>query len=204
MDINNTLRTLLAKNIVRFTYRKVDGTLRQAIGTRNLDLARNYYNGKGIDHYIPTPKGAEQPYSYYDLEKMAWRSYKPSNLISIDGLVESTTRTEIPVVDCTREIPVQKPVKDDSVKDINGIIGSIFGGGIGIGGGELPPCFGKGTEEKIRKAMEDLDAEIGFGKPTDIGYGIGIPVNKGDMDIRDFARVLADLIVENLLARLSR
>ena len=74
----DSLHSLLAHNIIRFTFRKVDGTIRKAIGTRNLNLARQMTKAD-----IPSPKGEEQPNSYYDIEKMGWRSYKPNNLVSI-------------------------------------------------------------------------------------------------------------------------
>ena len=100
------LRTLLAHGIVRFTYQKINGDIRHAIGTRNLDLARTY-----ADYTIPSPKGEQQPNSYYDLEAKGWRSYKPELLISIDGICPNVEQPK-------REIPVQKPT-----------IKELFGGG---------------------------------------------------------------------------
>ena len=85
IGIATTLRTLLATNIISFTFRKVNGEIRHAKGTRNLTIASAYTN-----YDIPKPKGYEQPYSYYDVEAMGWRSYKPENLISIDGVVART------------------------------------------------------------------------------------------------------------------
>ena len=79
--LNETLRRLLATNIVCFTYKKVNGEIRHAKGTRNLTLARGY-----TGESIPTPTGYEQPNSYYDVESLGWRSYRPENLISIDKI----------------------------------------------------------------------------------------------------------------------
>ena len=209
-----TLRTLLAKNIVRFTFRKVDGTIRKAIGTRNLDLARQYALANPSIQYcdIPTPRGEEKPYSYFDLDKMEWRGYCPQNLISIEGVVEISTRY-------AKEIPISKGVKV-----------------------ELPPCFGKGTAEKISKEIEKIGggmpshtdglpmSEIskggfgggmplgGFGggaelpkggkvgKPTDVGYGIALPISGvggGEITIDDFAKLVAKYVVDLLAHRLS-
>ena len=196
-----TLRSLLANNIVRFTFRKVDGTIRYAVGTRNLDIARAK---TGVN--IPTPKGEEQPYSYYDVEKMGWRSYKPENLISIDNIV--------PV----EYVDLREPVKKE----------------IAV---ELPPSFGKGTEEKIRKEFARLGGDIkdipvmpiGGGKtfgmpvediedvakdivrkakgtfvgtPVPTNEGIGLPV--GDINIDDFAKLMAKYVVAEFISRLSK
>lgn len=119
-----TLRTLLSSNIVRFTFRKVDGTIRTAIGTRNLTIAQAYLRTKAEtrDFEIPIPKGEEQPYSYYDLEKNGWRSFRPTLLVSIDGVVDMP---ETPV----REIPVERvaPVSETPVDRLP------IGGGISVG-----------------------------------------------------------------------
>ena len=134
-NLSNTLRTLLAKNIVRFTFRKVDGTIRTAIGTRNLGIA-----SATLGYEIPMPKGDVQPYSYYDLEKCGWRSYKPNNLISIDGIEKP--KPSLP----KREIP-------------------ISGLPIGIVAGEMPShtdkfpiseIIGEQVEEKPTDKMADL------------------------------------------------
>ena len=208
MTLSDTLHTLLKNNIVRFTFRKKDGTIRKAVGTRNLDIARAKTGA-----YIPNPKGEEQPNSYFDTEKMGWRSYKPELVISIDGVfpVEYVDLRENPV----REIPVQK--------------------GIEV---ELPPSFGKGTAEKIREEIEKLGKDIeipvgggfgfgipmggfgggapmGGGKPTggkvgqpmDTGYGVALPISGvrgAEMGIEDFAKIVAKYVVAELIDRLTK
>ena len=86
------------------------------------------------------PKGDVQPYSYYDLEKCGWRSYKPNNLISIDGIEKP--KPSLP----KREIP-------------------ISGLPIGIVAGEMPShtdkfpiseIIGEQVEEKPTDKMADL------------------------------------------------
>ena len=92
-ELATALHTLLAHNVVSFTYRKVNGEIRKATGTRNLALVETQ---TGIS--VPTPKGKEQPNSYYDINVMGWRSYKPENLISIDGICTDIVKSEeIPV-----------------------------------------------------------------------------------------------------------
>ena len=74
------LHRRLAKGIVRFTYYTKDGRVREAIGTRNL----TYVHRIGI--YAPIPHtDIHRPNAYFDLEKRAWRSFCPQNLVSIDG-----------------------------------------------------------------------------------------------------------------------
>lgn len=197
-DIATALHNLLAHNIVSFTFRKVNGEIRHALGTRNLTLAEIHTNTT-----IPTPQGEEQPNSYYDLEKMGWRSYKPENLISIDTIwdascftarAEQTKKGELP----KREIPISKPMGGGA--DINKIIGGLFGG-VGIPMGE------------IRKSMDDLDKDIDIvppmasfggakvGVPTATEKGIALPL--GDVSVDAFAKLVAHYVVEEFINRLK-
>ena len=202
-EIANALHTLLAQNIVSFTFRKVNGEIRHARGTRNLTIAEN---ATGV--CIPTPKGEEQPNSYYDVEKMGWRSYKPENLISIDGVLPRTEKPTTPNVETKkgelpkREIPTSKPMGNGGA-DINKILGGIFGG------------FGMPMGE-IRKPMEDLDKDIVIGAPAyspkvgtqkDMMGDISIPVaplgGKGGVSVEDFAKMVAHYVVDELVSRIK-
>jgi len=195
-EIATALHTFLANNIVSFTYQKVNGEIRHAVGTRNLTLASRYTQTE-----IPTPKGAEQPYSYYDVEKMGWRSFKPENLISIDGckigwrVAESTKKGELP----KREIPIVKPTDGGDLRkpDINAIIGGIFGGfDMPMGG--------------IHKSMEDLNKDIVIGAPahnskigTPVATDKGLELPLGDVSVDAFARLVARYVVDELINRLK-
>lgn len=218
----DTLHNLLKNNIVLFTFRKKDGTIRKAKGTRNLVLASS-----ALGYNVRVPKGEEQPNSYYDIDKDGWRSYIPSNVISIDCVVPFSAeifgnkpKTEEPKP--VKEIPVQR--------------------GIAV---ELPPTFGKGTTEKIREEIEKLGKDIeipvggGFGggmpifggglsggkmpiaptptptqmgggkvsKPMDTGYGFALPISGvrgGEMGIEDFAKIVAKYVVAELIDRLTK
>lgn len=197
--IHSPLHSLLASNIVAFTFRKVNGEIRHAVGTRNLDLARNH-----TGEYIPNPKGTEQPNSYYDIEVMGWRSYKPENVISIDGVVARTdtdfakkpTLVNEPPKETKREIPINKPTGNGGA-DIDKILGGLFGG------------FGMPMGE-IRKSMEDLDKDIVIGAPahspkvgtpTATEKGIALPLNEISVD--DFAKLVAHYVVDELVNRLK-
>lgn len=205
-EIADALHTLLAQNIVSFTFRKVNGEIRHARGTRNILAAENY-----TSQYISRPMGEEQPNSYYDVEKMGWRSYKPENLISIDGVLprtekptllnepsKETKKPELP----KREIPTSKPMGNGGA-DINKILGGIFGG------------FGM-PMDGISKSMEDLDKDIVIGAPAyspkvgtqkDMMGDISIPVaplgGKGGVSVEDFAKMVAHYVVDELVSRIK-
>lgn len=203
-DIATTLRTLLAYNIVSFTFRKVNGEIRHAKGTRNLTLAESHTKTD-----IPKPRGEEQPNAFYDVEAMGWRSYKPENLISIDGVVACTDtdfikKPAMPTEPPKREIPISKPMGGVSGgqsmgggADIDKILGSIFGG------------FGMPMGE-IRKPMGDMDKGIAIGAPahspkvgtpTPTEKGIELPL--GSVSVDDFARLVAKYVVDELVSRIK-
>ena len=212
-EIASALHTLLAYNIVSFTYRKVNGEIRHAKGTRNLDLARNT-----TGEYIPNPKGAEQPNSYYDVQSNGWRSYKPENLVSIDGVYarEDTDFTkkgelpkrEIPIAGIPKHYPddpidlgfIAKPTDGGDLRkpDIGAILGGLFGG-FGI------------PKDEIRKSMDKLDKDIVIGAPahspkvgtpTATEKGIALPL--GEIGVEDFAKMPAHYVVDELITRLTR
>lgn len=199
MDTNKTLRSLLAHYIVRFTFRKVDGTIRNAVGTRNLALAQAYLQTKPETRgfVIPTPKGEEQPYSYYDIEKNGWRSYKPENLIRIDGFVELPTPVRtIPVekpVSTPTEKPVSKPTPTEREKGEEMPTGGGFGGGLPLGG------FGGGKGEPVKGG----NGTPVVGTPTFTEDGLALPVG-GAVPIEDFAKLVAKYVVDLLAYRLNK
>ena len=72
---NFKLKAKMHAGIVRFYFRKVDGTIREAWGT----LASNL---------VPETKGTDRKpnpttQAYFDTEKQEWRCYKIANLIAI-------------------------------------------------------------------------------------------------------------------------
>ena len=208
-EIENTLRSLLRNRIVAFTYRKVNGEIRHAIGTRNLSLAENYTNTR-----IPTPTGDMQPNSYYDVQSNGWRSWKTGYVISIDGQAEMPKRTaEIPVEMTAREIPISKPTTGgvssgkptDGGADIDNL-GGLLGGLLGGFGGGIP-------KEEIRKSMDKLGKDIDIvppmggvsggkvGTPTFTDKGVELEMGIG---VEDFAKMVAHYVVEELVNRLKQ
>lgn len=72
---NMKLKELMKNKIVRFYYRKVDGTMREAFGTLQ-------------DKLLPPIQGTgrkpnETLFTYFDTEKEEYRSFKRANLLSI-------------------------------------------------------------------------------------------------------------------------
>jgi hypothetical protein len=65
----------LAKGIVEFKYRKVDGSERTARGTRNFDKLNEF----GVVLKEGTPKTGA--ITYYDVDSAGWRSFKPENFL---------------------------------------------------------------------------------------------------------------------------
>ena len=218
------LRSLLAHNLVAFTFVKVNGEMRNALGTRNLDLARAY-----TDTDIPTPKGPEQPNAYYDVSSDGWRSWKEGNIVSIDAVIPFAVigmrKPKNDVIGMAkpknepakREIPISRPADTDNVPkgfDL-GKIGKIVRG---IGGG-VP-------QGEIRKAMDELGKDIdivppamgggfgiGGGAPISGGKGgkVGTPYNTdegvalpiGNIPIEVFAKMVAHYVVEEIVERIK-
>jgi hypothetical protein len=70
------IKNRLATGDVHFTYRKKDGTEREAYGTRNTDIIT-------INDAMPSGNGSEKTgvITYYDLNAKGWRSFKVENFI---------------------------------------------------------------------------------------------------------------------------
>lgn len=193
-----TLRNLLKNNVVCFTYKKVNGEIRVARGTRNLSIA------SALGYSVPTPKNEEQPYSYYDLDCEGWRSYRPENLLSIDSIIYdlsilkvATKGVEIPVKEVetpVKETPVHIHTADGTDKPIG--TAKVLGSPVDMG--ELPIGNGKTAPVKIQ--------------PIDLGGLLGglnklggtIRAEKGDcITIDEFARLVAHYVADELISRIT-
>ena len=213
------LRSLLAHNLVAFTFVKVNGEMRNALGTRNLDLARAY-----TDTDIPTPKGEEQPNAYYDVNSDGWRSWKEGNLVSIDAVIPIAVigMAKVKNEPAKREIPISRPTDTpaDTDKEPKGFDIGKVGKMVGGFGGGIP-------QGEIRKAMDKLGKDIdivppmgggfgiggGFGSPISGGEGgkVGAPYHTdegvalplGDIPIEVFAKMVAHYVVEEFIERIK-
>lgn len=63
----------LRKGVVHFRYTKLDGTIREAVGTLKSDMLPSMKGGGN-----PTPECNQL---YYDIEKKSYRSFRKANLI---------------------------------------------------------------------------------------------------------------------------
>lgn len=73
---NVKLRAALSLGIVRFYFRKVDGTLREAFGTLSERIAPQT---QGND----SRRRNDTVQTYYDTERQEWRCFKKANLVRI-------------------------------------------------------------------------------------------------------------------------
>lgn len=218
-NVTKALLALLQKSIVNFTYRKVDGSVRTAVGTRNLCLA---CQALGVS--IPMPKsGRNNPTAYYDLEKGAWRSFVAENVLSINGVELAQIKGVSKGGDIVK---VGSPEEVEIPINLGGF-GGGFGGGLPLGGtpsgkDKEPASFDLG---KIAKAVGGgLPLGGGFGGGNPIGGGVkgelpsrngkvGTPVYNTDGDvalpigglvsIEDFAKLVAKYVVDLLAYRLT-
>lgn len=70
------IATLLTERVVRFSFRKNDGSIRRAVGTLMKSMTPQI-QGSGR----PTPEHLQL---YFDVEKQSWRSFNKNNLIEIE------------------------------------------------------------------------------------------------------------------------
>lgn len=70
------IKETLSSGDVRFTYRKKDGTEREAYGTRNTDIIT-------LNDAMPSGNGSEKNgvITYYDIDAKGWRSFITENFI---------------------------------------------------------------------------------------------------------------------------
>ena len=80
-----SFRDAISNGFARFTYRKNDGTTRQALGTRSLILIPLDKLPKGdMSDGAATWEDNIKAIPYYDLDKNEWRSFSVINFVSLD------------------------------------------------------------------------------------------------------------------------
>ena len=230
-NITSALLSLLNKGIVKFTYRKVDGSIRNAVGSRNLDAVRMAF---GI--YVPTPKtGRNNPTAYYDIEREDWRSFKAENVLSINDI----DIREIKGVSGGRIVKVSEPTEVEIPINFGG-----FSGGLPIGGtpkgeptnfdlGKIKTALGMPNGTPIVKGEAGMGKPIGESVAIPFGDGkgmvftplavdkdkIGTPVSSGKVGtptftneglelemgigVEDFAKLVAHYVVEEIISRIK-
>ena len=73
----DTLKTKLANGVAHFVFLKKDGTLREAWGTTQNNIAKAKINGRGVNREL------YKTTAYYDVEKGEWRSFRWETLIKV-------------------------------------------------------------------------------------------------------------------------
>lgn len=78
-----TLKEEMLKRAVKFSYKKKDGKVREAVGTLRRDLM------KLKDGSLWTPKGDPKPedvskIDYFDIEAQWWRQFSVQNLVAVE------------------------------------------------------------------------------------------------------------------------
>ena len=73
------LKAKMAKGIVKFYFRKVDGTIREAYGTLRADLIPQTEASSADSR-----KKNDTVQAYYDTEKMSFRCFKLANLVTVE------------------------------------------------------------------------------------------------------------------------
>lgn len=78
------LESKMLEQAVKFQFRKKDGSIRDAVGTRKRELMVQE------DGKVWEPVGAQKPecpttLGFWDLEKKAWRCLIVSNLVAVEG-----------------------------------------------------------------------------------------------------------------------
>ena len=195
-ELATQLHNLMKRNVVEFTFRKKDGTIRHARGTRNLNIA-----SVALGYAVRVPKGEEQPNSYYDLDKDGWRSYIPANVMSIDRIVPMPSVSEMVREVYGNEEPKKEEPKNEG-KPTYGYGSGIGGFAMGLGFGDIPnekgedEPKGKGgipiglgvgggaSNGEIRRIMDAIgkDIELPNGKELEkLARAIGIPNGMGGM-----------------------
>ena len=80
-----SFREAISNGLARFTYRKTDGTTRQALGTRSLSLIPVNKLPKGdMSDDAATWEDNVKAIPYFDLDKNEWRSFNVLNFVSLD------------------------------------------------------------------------------------------------------------------------
>lgn len=81
-SLHQKLNLLLkTEDVVNFTFKKKNGELRHARGTKKMDKIESIDEGA-----IPSGKGTPKTsvIVYFDLDKSAWRSFQEESLVSIE------------------------------------------------------------------------------------------------------------------------
>jgi len=82
MNTNKTIRRRLQLSVVKFSFKKKDGTTRYATGSTNIPLLNQLFDLKiEVKETMGQQRNGTTP--YYDLAKKGWRCFKDESFIEI-------------------------------------------------------------------------------------------------------------------------
>ena len=90
--MEKNLKELLNENVVTFTFTKLNGETRRAIGTRAVLSDSEFSENEHVNFTkYDLPKNANHTsvdvITYWDLEKFAWRCCRTDSIVSIDSVI---------------------------------------------------------------------------------------------------------------------
>lgn len=68
-------RAKLASGVYRFSYFKIDGSIREAVGTLNFDLIPEEHHPKSLSA-ARSDSSENSSFCYYDIDARGWRSFR--------------------------------------------------------------------------------------------------------------------------------
>lgn len=77
------LKKRMKEEVTHFSFRKKDGSIRQAYGTRASEVIVRH-EGAVLPPEEKRPNGSGGTFPYFDIERQAWRSFKLESLLDID------------------------------------------------------------------------------------------------------------------------
>ncbi len=80
-SIIHDLKDMMQDDIVHFMYSKASGEDRFAFGTRCPELIQKYHGSPKEER---TKSSEPTTFNYFDLQRRAWRSFRPENIIYVD------------------------------------------------------------------------------------------------------------------------
>lgn len=86
------LKTLLSEGIVEFTFKKKNGEIRTAKGSRNVSVLMATSESGFTEVNKPNSSRVESPEvcNYWDFEKQAWRCARLDSIISVEKAISES------------------------------------------------------------------------------------------------------------------
>lgn len=84
MILIDELKKRMKDDVVHFTFKKKDGTVRQAYGTRESEIIVRHEGAVLPDEGTKRKASNGNTFPYYDIERQAWRCFRMDTLMDID------------------------------------------------------------------------------------------------------------------------